>query len=426
MRGVPCHRKTSVGPARVTRTSLRLPAHLRRTKRAMIRCQMRWRRMKTTMPHRQTTTVMMKQTIRRMRSKTTTRGRTQKRTTMRRKAAMMQVTAATAVCGAARRPPRRPAAWRRRDRDAAAPHQQGGVQERERLDGAEALPNTKPMMELKAGSNVWYQAYVLKESTNEAKVRFPDPDGGRADLLRTWVNKTSSRIWRGSYAHGDWQFLGKGAWKPRQKPKRSARGSGRRGNAGNGPAAGGGGGSQRRGASRATRSDGAGGSQQRKRARSARRDDDDEDEEDEERAEESSDDSATSSDAGAGAETTSAKRPQFAKQQQQPARKALSAPQPVRQQQRQQLSRLGGSTAGRAGASAAVGAGCWDSDREELAAMDADEINTGAKQQRRDAAATAAPTKHHSSAKADVERGRGKTRGRDVEASKSSVVTMRG
>jgi hypothetical protein len=101
---------------------------------------------------------------------------------------------------------------------------------------------------------------------------FADPDGGRADLLRTWVNKTSSRIWRGSYAHGDWQFLGKGAWKPRQKPKRSARGSGRRGNTGNGAAAGGGGGSQRRGGGRATRSDGgAGGSQQRTRARSVRR-----------------------------------------------------------------------------------------------------------------------------------------------------------
>jgi hypothetical protein len=47
------------------------------------------------------------------------------------------------------------------------------LQERERLDGAEELPNAKPMMELEAGSNVWYQAYVLKESLNEAKVRFP-------------------------------------------------------------------------------------------------------------------------------------------------------------------------------------------------------------------------------------------------------------
>jgi hypothetical protein len=46
-------------------------------------------------------------------------------------------------------------------------------QERETLDGPEELPNPKPMMELEAGKNVWYQAYVLKESLNEAKVRFP-------------------------------------------------------------------------------------------------------------------------------------------------------------------------------------------------------------------------------------------------------------
>ena len=31
----------------------------------------------------------------------------------------------------------------------------------------------KPMVELIAGSNVWYQGYVMKESANEAKVRFP-------------------------------------------------------------------------------------------------------------------------------------------------------------------------------------------------------------------------------------------------------------
>lgn len=43
----------------------------------------------------------------------------------------------------------------------------------ETLDGPEELPNMKPMMELEAGKNVWYQAYVLKESVNEAKVRFP-------------------------------------------------------------------------------------------------------------------------------------------------------------------------------------------------------------------------------------------------------------
>jgi hypothetical protein len=47
------------------------------------------------------------------------------------------------------------------------------VQPHETLDGSEELPNMKPMMELEAGKNVWYQAYVLKETINEAKVRFP-------------------------------------------------------------------------------------------------------------------------------------------------------------------------------------------------------------------------------------------------------------
>lgn len=51
------------------------------------------------------------------------------------------------------------------------------VHEAERLDAPEEMPNAKPMMELDPGSNVWYQAYVLKESINEAKVRFPRESG---------------------------------------------------------------------------------------------------------------------------------------------------------------------------------------------------------------------------------------------------------
>ena len=50
-------------------------------------------------------------------------------------------------------------------------------QEQEALNGPEELPNLKPMMELEAGKNVWYQAYVLKESLNEAKVRIPRKRG---------------------------------------------------------------------------------------------------------------------------------------------------------------------------------------------------------------------------------------------------------
>jgi hypothetical protein len=50
------------------------------------------------------------------------------------------------------------------------------LQDGEVLNGPEELPgaaHSKPMMELEAGTNVWYQAWVLKESVNEVKVRFP-------------------------------------------------------------------------------------------------------------------------------------------------------------------------------------------------------------------------------------------------------------
>jgi hypothetical protein len=33
----------------------------------------------------------------------------------------------------------------------------------------------RPMLELEAQSNVWYQAYVVKESANEIKLAFPGP-----------------------------------------------------------------------------------------------------------------------------------------------------------------------------------------------------------------------------------------------------------
>jgi hypothetical protein len=56
-------------------------------------------------------------------------------------------------------------------------------QDHETLDGPVELPNMKPMMELEAGKNVWYQAYVLKESVNEAKVRFPREKGGNVPLV---------------------------------------------------------------------------------------------------------------------------------------------------------------------------------------------------------------------------------------------------
>ncbi len=98
----------------------------------------------------------------------------------------------------------------------------------------------KPMMEMHAGSNVWYQATVVHVSLNEVKAVFPGvmmgflmnctilvwyfaipscnpftavEDGGK-DVTQ-WVHKASSRIWRGSLKSRDWKYLGKGAWEPR-------------------------------------------------------------------------------------------------------------------------------------------------------------------------------------------------------------------
>lgn len=74
---------------------------------------------------------------------------------------------------------------------------------------------TKPMMEINAGSNVWYQATIVHETRNEAKVLFPAPEEGEEDVTQ-WVHKASNRIWRGSLKGKDWKYLGKGAWAPKK------------------------------------------------------------------------------------------------------------------------------------------------------------------------------------------------------------------
>ena len=38
--------------------------------------------------------------------------------------------------------------------------------------------SSRPMMEVEAGSNIWYQAHVLKESKNEMRVLFPGATPG--------------------------------------------------------------------------------------------------------------------------------------------------------------------------------------------------------------------------------------------------------
>ncbi|KAK9806214.1 hypothetical protein WJX72_005677 [[Myrmecia] bisecta] len=110
------------------------------------------------------------------------------------------------------------------------------VQPAEGLDLAAFVVKGKrarPMLELRAGSNLWFQATILKESQNEMKVHFPATED--EEEVIEWLRKSSSRIWRGSMATKDWRHLGKGAWQPRAKPKaargrkgRAARKPGRR------------------------------------------------------------------------------------------------------------------------------------------------------------------------------------------------------
>lgn len=89
------------------------------------------------------------------------------------------------------------------------------AQDKEQLDCPVFQCNRdKPMMEVEAGSNVWFQAIVIQESWNEVRVLFPAPTEDDKEV-REWVSKTSSRIWRGSLKSKDWKYLGKGAWEPR-------------------------------------------------------------------------------------------------------------------------------------------------------------------------------------------------------------------
>ncbi|BDA46751.1 hypothetical protein COCOBI_09-2040 [Coccomyxa sp. Obi] len=93
------------------------------------------------------------------------------------------------------------------------------IQPRERVDLPYFNCNTdKPMMEMVADSNVWYQAAILRETANEIRVLFPDPEEGD-EVTKEWVKKSSSRIWRGSLSKHVWKYLSKGAWAPKKNPK---------------------------------------------------------------------------------------------------------------------------------------------------------------------------------------------------------------
>lgn len=72
----------------------------------------------------------------------------------------------------------------------------------------------KPMVEMEAGSNAYYQATVAFETHNEIKFFFP-PTTANELLREEWVKKSSSRIWRGSLSRKVWKHKGRGAWEPR-------------------------------------------------------------------------------------------------------------------------------------------------------------------------------------------------------------------
>uniref|UniRef100_A0A7S0YIB1 Uncharacterized protein n=1 Tax=Polytomella parva TaxID=51329 RepID=A0A7S0YIB1_9CHLO len=78
----------------------------------------------------------------------------------------------------------------------------------------------KPMIEIEIGSNVWYQATIIKQTASEVKLSAHQPDAkSRQKLWRRWVFKASNRIWRGSYAKSAWRYLGHGGWTPKNMVK---------------------------------------------------------------------------------------------------------------------------------------------------------------------------------------------------------------
>lgn len=91
------------------------------------------------------------------------------------------------------------------------------IQQNESLDFEPFDPRAldRPMMEMEAGSGVWYQAIVIRESLSEVQIKFPSSKG--VDYPIEWVHKGSSRIWRGSMSTRAWKYIkgSDGAWRPK-------------------------------------------------------------------------------------------------------------------------------------------------------------------------------------------------------------------
>lgn len=97
------------------------------------------------------------------------------------------------------------------------------VQSGEAVDMADFSDKSqRPMMEMIAGSNVWYQAHIQESSRTKMLVLFPETSR-QQKAHKEWVLLSSSRIWRGSLASRQWKYLSSGAWQPREGKARTRR-----------------------------------------------------------------------------------------------------------------------------------------------------------------------------------------------------------
>jgi hypothetical protein len=81
------------------------------------------------------------------------------------------------------------------------------------------------MIEHPPGSNEWYQAYYLQESLTEYRIRFPATRKTKEDRVE-WIDKRSSRIWRGENGGKYWRYIKKseGMWIPKTQEELAGKG----------------------------------------------------------------------------------------------------------------------------------------------------------------------------------------------------------
>lgn len=86
----------------------------------------------------------------------------------------------------------------------------------------------KPMVELVAGTRVYYQASIVRETKNEIRLLFPGTKSTKQSI--EWVDKRSSRIWRGRMESRYWRYIkgSDGGWEPKTMGESTAAGSFRR------------------------------------------------------------------------------------------------------------------------------------------------------------------------------------------------------